>query len=93
MKRKCKDCGSDSYTITRKIIYLSNICDRCWNNREFFVEHIKFFTEKEFKSIQNSMRMHYHTVPNKIQKVRVRLKNTMNYVFKNRKTYRIKKEN
>ena len=88
---KCKDCGNLIYSYKRKNVYKSNICDKCWDNRLFLVQHLKFVSNEEFAKIQHGMRKHYPSTYNKIEKIKLRFQKTINCILKNRFKYRIQK--
>ena len=68
---RCGDCGSDIGE--RKTSKRTNICDDCWERRDWVVTNLNKITEyfgmKEFQALQRSMAYKTGTAKRKILKM------------------------
>ena len=69
---RCGDCGCDIKE--RRISKRHNVCDGCWENRGWLVEHMKSLPLDKFQHIQRSMAYHTGTAKRQIIKLQSEFK-------------------
>lgn len=65
---KCGDCGGEIGE--RKVSSRRDICDACWENREWLLENRELIGVDEFQKIQRSMGNHRGTAKRRIEKLK-----------------------
>ena len=66
---RCGDCGGD-VEHDQKVSRRRDICDACWKNRGWLLEHRGHIGMVEFQKIQRSMSGHRGTARRRIEKLK-----------------------
>ena len=66
---KCGDCGGE--VSERETSKRRDICDTCWQNREWLLENRELIGMAEFQKIQKSMAGHRGTAKKRIEKLKI----------------------
>ena len=64
----CGDCGGELGE--QKVTKRASICDGCWDNRRWLLDHNKGISIKEFGKIQSCMASHRGTAKRRIEKLK-----------------------